>query len=121
MPALTYAQKMKQTARVAEHHARQARMPPDKRPRLSPKDNLPGAPQGVLPTNLVSMRTAVERPEDNPNDFRYLYRVANRPPTDPQYVWLDMDGVQVPKGKTYPTLYAALAPMIKNGWEDASW
>lgn len=118
---LTYAQKMKRTARTAEHYARQARMPPDTRPRLSPRDNLPGSPQGVTPAKLISMRTCVERPEENPNDFRYLFRVANRAASDPTYVWLDMDGVQVPNGKTYPSLYAACAAMHKSGWEDASW
>lgn len=118
--SLTPKQREKQRASQRLYHERQSRMPQDSRPRLSPKQNIPGPYQSVRPDEFTSMRTAVENPEDYPNDFRYLFRKANNPKGEPEYVWIDIDGLRKPQ-ESFPSLYAATAYYHRRKWEDASW
>ena len=120
MPELTYKQKLRQSDRQALNYARQARMPPDTRPRISPRDNIPGPTNGVTPTDFVSCRVCIEHPEDHPNDFLYLFRRVGRL-RQPEFFWLDMLGANRGTRKTYPSIFAAIAPYVRDGWEDASW
>lgn len=106
--------------RQRENYARQARMPEESRPRWSPRRSMPRSHQGVLPTDLTSMRTCVENPEDYPNDFRYLFRVTGTPLAEPQYIWLDIDGERKPN-RVFPSLFQAIEYYISRKWEDASW
>lgn len=94
-------------------------MPEIERPRLSPREHIPGKDQGIRPDKLLSMRVCIERPEKNPNDFRYLFRVLNGT-NIPEFMWLDRDA-ECPDSKVYDSLFSAIVDMANKGWEDASW
>lgn len=81
---------------------------------------MPGRHQHVYPTQLTSMRTCMENPELHPNNFRYLFRKANLSPGLTEYIWLDIDGVQLPN-RSFPSLVSAIKHYLDQGWEDASW
>lgn len=113
MPSeLTIAQTRRRDARHRANYERQARYPKGM-VRRSPRANLPS---GIPPTEMVSHRICAEHPEKHPNDFRYLYRKVGTPP---QFLWLD-SGART-NGKTYPSAFAAIADLVKQGWEDATW
>jgi hypothetical protein len=120
VPDLTYEQTIRKTERQSLNYQRQAMMPLASRPRISPRDNMPKPHHGVTKQLFASCRVCIEHPSDHPNDFLYLYRrVAklNRP----EFFWLDAEGKNRGTQKTYPSIYAALAPYIRAGWLDASW
>lgn len=119
MAKLTTAQKETRRAHHELHLERQRRMAPAERPRISPQRNMPGRFQGILPEHFTSMRTCVEMPETEPNDFRYLFRRTGRP-TQPEYLWFDIDGVNKPP-RVFGSIYSACQYYLDAGWEDASW
>ena len=71
--------------------------------------------------DAVRVLPSVHRtPAQHPNDFLYLFRKVGKLQR-PEFFWLDMQGGNRGTQKTYPSIYAALAPYIQSGWLDASW
>lgn len=109
--SLSIAQRIRRDARHRENYERQARYPKGTI-RRSPRANLPAMP----PTLFTSCRICAEHPEEYPNDYRYLFRRVGSPPT---FAWYDSEGRT--DGETYPSVFRAIAPMVRAGWEDATW
>jgi hypothetical protein len=115
MPSLTYEQTERKSRSMQRHHARQARMPEDSRPRRSPRS---AAPQrAIIGQHMVSLRCCMEYPEAYPNDFRYLYNDTRG--DYPRYVWLNSTGHLM--SGPHESLPAAISALLSQGWEDASW
>jgi hypothetical protein len=115
MSSLTYEQTTRKSASMQRHYQRQARMPEEARPRLSPRLQAPS--RHLLGRHMVSLRCCMENPESFPNDYRYLYN-DNRGDY-PRYVWLSGTGHLM--SGPYQSLPEAFIPMLRDGWEDASW
>jgi hypothetical protein len=112
MPPLTHEAAQRKARNLQRHHARQARMPKDSRPRRSPREIAP-----PNKTGRRSMRCCMEHPEKYPNDFRYLYATTDE--DYPLYFWLNYSGIRV--SEKFSNLPDAFRAMLQEGWEDASW